>query len=449
MNVPELSSKLISVILIGAAIVVGGLGLIQLQTNDQPDPIPLSAAGSKAMDRAANRLAEPGLYVAKDVPYSRLSGTEFQALKASITGARLPLRVAVLPGSITRDDRVDPAELTKILHREVGEPGVYAVLVDDQGFARLAAAYWPTKAAAADSDATDEVRDAVAQAVQDAKECCTRDYSAAIDKLVARSMDTPSRALSMTFWLLLFIAAVVAVWWRWLRRTDPEVDDNSRDGDVVDSMAPVLLDEVSELSYRVAALPRGEDTHGEPGSAGTVQTASRTAKIRQLLTSAEARSIQLAGSRNRSLHDLVAVVQVLADLRYELGAIEALRLGRGVPTRTPPCFIDPRHGPSDATVTFAPTGLTEREAAVCSHCALEIEGGQRPAIRRLPRSVNGGVPGWANYWEADGGPAYVEGYWGEATFPDEEFESGRATVLTPRKQDPIDMLKQRLRTDRE
>lgn len=461
MNRPPLfSSQMVTLILIGAAVVVAGISLIQITSPDEPPTPALTANGAEELDRAAARLADPGLYVAARVPYSRLSGEEFQALKPSVAEARLPLRIAVLPQSVTRDGRIDADRLAELLHRRVAKPGVYAVMVDDQGLARWGAGYWPSKGDAADSDATADIDDAVAAAVEDASECCAREYAEGIEEFVERSMDTPNRALSLLFWLALFVAAVAAVWWRWVRGdgSDPdEGDDDALDDDAVDGVASVLRDEVSELTYRVAALPQSSADRGEGsnavGSPGTTQTANRTAKARQLLKTADARSIQLAGSRHRSMADVVAAVRALADLRFELSALEALRQGVSTVVRTPPCFIDPRHGPSSATVPYAPTGLPERPIPTCEHCAQEIQGGQRPAIRRLPRRVAGGASGWANYWEADAGAAYVEGYWGEDHFPDEDFEAARAALIgqatSTGKPDPIDMLRQRLRTDRE
>ena len=309
---PTVSPKLIPTVLIGAAVIIGGLGVIQMQIDNKPEPVAPTAAGSAAIQRAADRLTQPGLYVAKAVPYSRLGGEEFKDLKASIGTARLPIRIAILPGSITREGRLKAVDLTKVLHREVGKPGVYAVLVDDGGIGRLAAESWPTKAAAADPDATQEVEKAVAEGVQDANDCCARDYAKGLDTFVERSMQKPNGTLSLIFWALLFVVAVCAVWWRWLRRTGQDLsDDQDAEDEVIDSMSAVLRDEVSELSFRVAALPGGAVNQGAPSGqsdvTGTVHTKGRTTKARQLLAGAESRSIQLAGSRSRSMSDANAI----------------------------------------------------------------------------------------------------------------------------------------------
>ncbi len=433
------TSKFIAIVLIGAAVLVGAIGLVQINSSDdEPPPPALTDAGSATMDEAAQRLAEPGLFVAQGVPYSRISGDEFTELKATITEAELPVRVAVLPVSITRDGQIDAARLTDLLHKRVSKPGVYAVLVDDRGEGILGGAYWPTKDQAEDTSATSDIDQAVADAVTDANDCCSRDYPAAIDTFVEVATDTPNRAGAIIGWFALILAAGAAgAWWIWRRQdADPESDDEVL---VVTAMGPIVRDEISELEFRVAALPGA--------GSGTGQPPDRSVQARKLLATAQAQAVRLAA--NATLAELVATVRVIADIRFELYAIEQLRLGFAAPDRAQPCFIDPRHGPCETSRPYAPTGLEEREVQVCRDCAHELDGHQRPAIRGLPRLTGTGALSWANYWEADAGRAYVEGYWGTLPFPDEEFETGRAEPIAPRRPDPIDVLRQRLRTDQD
>src|SRR3954447_11747172 len=72
--------------------------------------------------------------------------------------------------------------------------------------------------------------------------------------------------------------------------------------------------------------------------------------------------------------------------------------GREPPEHRPPCFFDPRHGPSVRDVEWAPRGGAPRPVPACAADAQRVESGQDPATREV--EVGGrSVP----YWNA---PAY-------------------------------------------
>ena len=57
--------------------------------------------------------------------------------------------------------------------------------------------------------------------------------------------------------------------------------------------------------------------------------------------------------------------------------------GREPPERRPPCFFDPRHGPSVRDVEWAPPGGEPRPVPVCAADAVRIESGQDPRTREV------------------------------------------------------------------
>jgi hypothetical protein len=79
--------------------------------------------------------------------------------------------------------------------------------------------------------------------------------------------------------------------------------------------------------------------------------------------------------------------------------------GRRPPERRPPCFFDPRHGPSTRDVEWAPPGGAPRRVPACEADALRVESGEDPQPRELILSGRR-VP----YWEA--GPAFAPFYGG-------------------------------------
>jgi hypothetical protein len=104
-----------------------------------------------------------------------------------------------------------------------------------------------------------------------------------------------------------------------------------------------------------------------------------------------------AFDRARRTKELAAVTGSLEEGRYHMAAAEALLAGRKPPERRPPCFFDPRHGPSTRDVDWAPPGGVARKVPACEADAQAVERGEEPASREV---VAGGrrVP----YWNAPG-----------------------------------------------
>ncbi|HEV3407373.1 MAG TPA: hypothetical protein VG079_01690 [Gaiellaceae bacterium] len=97
--------------------------------------------------------------------------------------------------------------------------------------------------------------------------------------------------------------------------------------------------------------------------------------------------------------DLEKVSAALEEGRFAIASTRARIEGRELPERRPPCFFDPRHGPSVRDVEWAPPGGTARAVPACAADAQRIEEGQDPDTREF---VVGGrrVPHW------DAPPAY-------------------------------------------
>ncbi|WP_406112318.1 hypothetical protein [Kitasatospora purpeofusca] len=106
--------------------------------------------------------------------------------------------------------------------------------------------------------------------------------------------------------------------------------------------------------------------------------------------------------------DARPVAEALEDGRFALTTLAARRAGHPVPERRPPCFFDPRHGPSAKDADWAPAGGAARSVPVCRADADRLAAGQDPDIRTVP-TEHGPQP----YWNA--GPAYgpwAGGYFG-------------------------------------
>ncbi|MFJ3208342.1 hypothetical protein [Streptomyces flaveolus] len=115
----------------------------------------------------------------------------------------------------------------------------------------------------------------------------------------------------------------------------------------------------------------------------------------------------------RRPEDVRAVTESLEDGRFSLAQLSARREGRPLPERRPPCFFDPRHGPSVADATWTPPGGTTREVPVCAADRARLSDGRDPMVREVDTDY-----GRRPYWDA--GPAYgpwAGGYFGGGILP--------------------------------
>ena len=116
-----------------------------------------------------------------------------------------------------------------------------------------------------------------------------------------------------------------------------------------------------------------------------------------------------SGSYDRATQprQLEAVATALEEGRWHMSAAQAFLAGHASPERRPPCFFDPRHGPSTRDVEWAPPGGTPRKVPACEADAVAVESGAQPASREV---MTGGrtVP----YWSA---PSYF-GPWAGGYF---------------------------------
>ncbi|KUM67935.1 hypothetical protein [Streptomyces curacoi] len=115
----------------------------------------------------------------------------------------------------------------------------------------------------------------------------------------------------------------------------------------------------------------------------------------------------------RRPEEVKAVTQALADGRFSLTQLAARREHRPLPERRPPCFFDPRHGPSVTDATWTPPGGAPRDVPVCAADQTRLADGRDPVVREVDTEY-----GRRPYWEA--GPAYgpwAGGYFGGGLLP--------------------------------
>ena len=116
--------------------------------------------------------------------------------------------------------------------------------------------------------------------------------------------------------------------------------------------------------------------------------------------------------RAKRPEDLAPVSETLEEGRYAMAYTKAVLEGKPPPERTPPCFFDPRHGPSTEEVQWAPPDGAPRAVPACAADALRVKEGFDPHGRQV---MVDGRP--TDYWNAPGhyGPwagGYFSGFGG-------------------------------------
>jgi hypothetical protein len=85
----------------------------------------------------------------------------------------------------------------------------------------------------------------------------------------------------------------------------------------------------------------------------------------------------------RHPEDIAQITRTIDDGRAAMAASRAILDGKEPPERRPPCFFDPRHGPSVVDMPWAPPGGEVREVPVCQADAVRMEHGEEPHAREV------------------------------------------------------------------
>ncbi|MBH5337172.1 hypothetical protein IHE55_21340 [Streptomyces pactum] len=341
-----------------------------------------AAAADTGLDEAARALRQGPVYVdpgARD----QLSRSEQNALAERIRDADRPVFVAVLP----EDDRFPAANLLSDLRSRTGITGVYAVRLGDGFDAGADSSVMSNRAVdnlvrsvepPGGRDAAGQLDDFVDGALQQARGDAPASWGGA-------SRDATIVGALVTIGMLLVVAAIGAFLVSSRRRRRQEAQEQA----ALRKLRVVVDEDITAFGEELDRL----DFHpGEPGADDAMR-----ADYTRALDGYDGAKAAMAAARHPD--DVRAVTRALDDGRHALAALAARRAGKPPPERRPPCFFDPRHGPSTTDARWAPPGGAERTVPVCAADAARLADGEEPAGRTV-ETARGRVP----YWEA--GPAY-------------------------------------------
>jgi hypothetical protein len=324
-----------------------------------------AAPAAAQVDSAAEALQSDSVYVDPSVD------VDAGAVREAIAEQELDMKVAVLP------EDANPDQVAPQLYSRLGESGTLAVVAGD----RIVAGPGEDLRRAAGEAAEANQGESPEAVVLDFVERAGDDGGVGAGGLILLGLAGAGGA-----------AFVVSRRRRSQREAVEfaEVKENVRDDLVV-------------LGDEIRALELDMDMPGVPQEATADYETAVTAYGRA------DQSWRLA----RRPDDLEPVGAALEEGRWAMSSARARLEQREPPERRAPCFFDPRHGPSDREVEWAPDGGTPRMVPACEADAQRVERGEDPEAREV--TVGGQrVP----YWSA--GPMYAPfmgGFFGAGIVP--------------------------------
>ncbi|WP_039939902.1 hypothetical protein [Streptomyces himastatinicus] len=359
------------------------------------------ARAADSLDTAAASLRNGPVYVdprARDI----LPRSEADALSHKIEKAGKPVFAVALPAA----EKHDRSTLLQDLRTKVGVTGVYAVALGDRFDAgadrsvlsrdaveNLTGAAQRSHPGDSGAMLTDFVDQAVEQAKGDAP--ATWDNGA-----TTPSGSTGALGLLITLGVLVVVGVggTLLVSRRVTRRRQQE--NRAR----LEELRPVVDEDITAFGEELTRI-------GFDPSSPKADDAMREDYTRALDSYEHAKTVMEKARSPREVRDVTEAVE---DGRFSLATLEARMDGKPLPERRPPCFFDPRHGPSVEDRRWTPAGSTsERTVPVCAADAARLDDGEEPMAREVDTPA-----GRRPYWDA--GPAYgpwASGYFGGALLP--------------------------------
>ncbi|MFF7530971.1 hypothetical protein ACFZB2_17985 [Streptomyces bobili] len=351
------------------------------------------AAADTSVSTIAAALRESPVYV-DPAASADFSQADAHALQKKIEDADKPVFVAVLPAGHPTGN------LFTDLRTATGVTGLYAIRLGDRFDARADSSVLPTAAVRNLVTSVQGENDATAQL-----DGFTDRALANMGGSAPASWDSSGGGGGVSTTGLITAGVLVAVGgagaYTLVRRNRRRHADEQRAA--LERLRVVVDEDITAYGEELDRL----DFHpGEPGADDVMR-----GDYEHALDAYEKAKSAMAGATRPE--DVRPVTETLEDGRFALARLAARRAGEPLPERRPPCFFDPRHGPSVADATWMPPGGAAREVPVCAADRTRLADGRDPVVRQVDTDY-----GRRPYWEA--GPAYgpwAGGYFGGGLLP--------------------------------
>jgi hypothetical protein len=322
------------------------------------------AAASQISD-TVQALGTAPLYVAQDAKPT-LSQLDQRRVRDAIRSAHGgPIYIAVLPASATDETGGDATELVRQIGDGLHKPGTYAVVAGGQ-FRAASTELQAGQAGRLATDAFDAHHD-------DGLATTLVDFVQRVGKAQASGGSGSGGGTSAGGGGMLAVLAIVLgggglfAFGRARRRRREEKAQ-------VEELKRIANEDLLALGDDVRAIDIDiEMPDVDPKARDDLSTAlDRYDRAEQAL------------ARARTPQDFAPISQALEEGRYAMESAKARLAGRQPPERRPPCFFDPRHGPSTRDVMWSPDGYSqERPVPACEADAVRIESGHEPMSREV------------------------------------------------------------------
>ncbi len=370
---------------------------------------------SSGVDTVASALQRGPVYVDPGAA-GQLTPSEATALSQTIRKADKPVFVAVLPA----DSAFPSRTVLQDLRSATGIAGVYAVRLGDRFDAGADPQVMPPAAVAnlvgqvqrssgsagsavRAGSADAELTSFVDQAVRQAHGHAPGSWSGGSNGTGSTSFGPSGAGVGLTAVVVLGVIALVAVGGGFTLMRRRRILRERGERVQLEHLRQVVDEDITAYGEE---LDRLDFSPGDPAADDAMR-----ADWTHALDAYERAKDRMAAAHHPQ--DVRPVTQALEDGRFSLATLEARRAGEPLPERRPPCFFDPRHGPSVRDVAWTPPGGVVREVPACAADATRVDDGQEPASRQV-----GTASGPQPYWNA--GPMYgpwAGGYFGGGLLP--------------------------------
>jgi hypothetical protein len=365
-----------------------------------------AAQAARYVDTAASALGSDFVYVSPDYK-PQPSPADVDQLRGHISGTGdIPIYVAVLPDAALNEGGGTAAGVARGIASTLGRPGVYAVMVGDHFAAGSTRNALPTgEAPKLATDAfnahKDDPNPRLATLVTFVDSVRAVERGDASGDTAAQGSGSGSRVgsvLGIAVAILVLVGAGALILRSRRRRRERERE--------LAQVKKLAQEDLVALGEDIRAL----DIDTQMPGVNPEVTTHYTAAVESYQRAADALD------RARRVEEMAAVSSALEAGRFSMASSKALLEGRALPERRPPCFFDPRHGPSVEDVTWAPPGGAPRDVPACATCANQVRNGIEPQSREVLVDDRP-VP----FWRA---PAYYGPWYGGY------FGGGAGSLLT-------------------